>query len=75
MKAQLFICDLIYCLVKVDCGIPPDGENTTEVNVGPSLALEKYTYSCLTGYSSTDDMSIVCLPDGSWLGSPPTCTG
>ena len=38
--------------------------------------LETYTYTCLPGYSTTDCLSAICLPDGTLsLPQPPECTG
>ena len=38
--------------------------------------LESYTYSCMEGYTTTDDLCTVCQPDGTLsLTTAPNCTG
>ena len=63
----------------VFCDKPSEGVNTEVVpptlNGGLSY-LEIYTYSCLAGYETTDELSTVCKPDGTLsLATPPTCHG
>ena len=38
-------------------------------------ALESYTYSCIDGYATDDDLCTVCLPNGGLSIPPPNCTG
>ena len=38
--------------------------------------LDTYTYSCAEGYSTSDELCVVCLPDGTLsIDSAPTCYG
>ena len=63
----------------ITCGAPPSGTNT--VTLPPEVAdgldyLESYTYQCIEGYSTTDELCTVCQPDGNLsLSTPPNCTG
>ena len=57
------------------CFNPPDGTETILVTTGTSRGcLENYKYSCNTGYITEDSLSITCMIDGTWYGSPPVCT-
>ena len=60
------------------CPTPPEGTNTVGIlsdlsNGLPYLNI--YTYSCLDGFSTTDDLCTVCKPDGTLSITPPNCTG
>ena len=37
--------------------------------------LDTYTYSCIEGYATDDDVCTVCLADGTLSTPPPNCTG
>ena len=40
------------------------------------MYLQTYTCSCTAGYSTTDELTTVCQPDGSFsLQTPPNCAG
>ena len=62
-------------IAAVVCGTPPDGNNTVMMPFGLVLAyLDTYTYTCLEGYSTDDELCTVCLPDGTLsLAEPPIC--
>ena len=38
-------------------------------------ALESYTYSCIDGYATDDNLCTVCLSNGALSSPPPNCTG
>ena len=61
------------------CPRPEPGINTDDVPDSLSGGLdylETYTYSCMEGYTTTDDLCTVCQPDGTLsLTKPPNCTG
>ena len=61
------------------CPAPSAGINTVVLpdNLQYGLEyLESYTYSCIEGYNTTDELCTVCQPDGSLsLTRPPQCTG
>ena len=63
----------------ITCEPPKAGNNTRDI---PEELLENgltylqsYTYSCLDGFSTTDDLCTVCKPDGTLSITPPNCTG
>ena len=60
------------------CPRPEPGINTDDVPDSLSGGLdylETYTYSCMEGYTTTDDLCTVCQPDGTLsLTTAPTCT-
>ena len=66
-------------IVEITCDAPAAGTNT--VARPPDVAdgldyLESYTYQCMEGYSTTDELCTVCQPDGSLsLTTPPNCSG
>ena len=38
--------------------------------------LTTYTYSCIEGYQTSDELTVVCLPNGTLsITSAPNCTG
>ena len=37
--------------------------------------LETYTYSCMEGYVTSDNVTVVCQPDQILSIPPPVCTG
>ena len=50
--------------------------NTVDVPDNLNMTyLDTYTYSCLEGYTTTDDICTVCKSDGTLSVSPPNCTG
>ena len=58
----------------ISCGVPPAGDNT-EVPQNSVVFEGTYTYSCLTGYETSDSLTTQCLSDGSWsLATPPACS-
>ena len=61
------------------CDAPPAGDNTEPIPadiVALGLGhLESYTYSCLSGFATTDELCTVCLPDGTLsMDAAPNCT-
>ena len=77
------ICNLFNLLIVIPdaCGSPPDGANTVPVPDNYSLSYgEKYTYSCLEGYETTDQLTVECEYDSSGRAfilssAAPNCTG
>ena len=66
------------CFVAITCPAPSPGENTVDlpVNVTDGLSyLESYTYSCMDGYDTMDELCATCQPDGTLSIPPPTCYG
>ena len=63
------------------CRSPPDGTNTVPVPDDCSLSYgEKYTYSCLEGFETADQLTVECEYDSTgraFILSPaaPNCTG
>ena len=55
------------------------GENTKPIprHLGQKVEyLQSYTYVCKDGYTTTDDLIAVCLPNGQLsLERPPKCEG
>ena len=70
---------MIDYVTAITCTGPPPGTNT--INIPANLAqgmsyLQSYTYSCMEGYNTTDELCTVCQPDGSLsLTVPPICAG
>ena len=57
------------------CAVP-DGNNTEMVESGLVINyLESYTYQCLSGYTSFDEMCAVCLENNVLSIPPPNCSG
>ena len=64
----------------ITCDPPPAGNNTRDI---PEELLENgltylqsYTYSCLDGFFTTDEVFTKCQSDGSLsLANPPECSG
>ncbi len=64
---------LFFYTVAVDCGPltdPTNGFVTVPITTFGSTA----TYTCITGYTVTGDMTRTCGAGGMWSGSDPTCT-
>ena len=63
----------------IKCPGLENGTNTVYVPDSLSDGLiyqESYTYSCMEGYTTTDELCTVCQPDGTLsLTKPPNCTG
>jgi len=57
----------------VDCGPIASPDNGT-VNVTLTTYGSTATYTCKTGYSSTDPLIRTCQADGTWSSVLPTCT-
>ena len=75
---QLFIIYLIIFLliIEITCPKPAAGTNTVDIpDVLDMTYLDTYTYSCLEGYITTDDICTVCKSDRTLSVPPPNCTG
>ena len=61
------------------CPAPASGTNTEKIpdKVQEGLLYsESYTYSCLKGYETSDEVCTVCQQDGTWsMINPPICLG
>ena len=59
--------------------MPLEGINTLAIPdylEGGLSYLQTYTYSCLEGFTTNDDICVVCLPNKTLsLLKPPNCTG
>ena len=70
----------ILYFAEIICEAPEPGSNTNPipndmVQLGMRY-LETYTYSCLPGFETSDDVCTVCLPNGMLsLEATPNCTG
>ena len=58
----------------MDCGPPPELVNGL-IDVSSTLLNSLATYSCNIGYNLNPPLQTVrvCLADGTWFGSDPTC--
>ncbi|XP_053405168.1 CUB and sushi domain-containing protein 1-like [Mercenaria mercenaria] len=56
----------------VDCGFLSNPENGT-VSMSSSTYMSTATYSCLTGFSVTGSVTRICMSDGNWNSSAPSC--
>ena len=75
---QQFIIYLIIFLliIEIRCPKPAAGINTVEVPANLNMTyLDTYTYSCLDGYTTTDELCTVCKSNGTLSVPPPNCTG
>ena len=64
------------CVVGVTCPSVQPGMYTSYVPENLTLnALESYTYSCIDGFTTDDDLCTVCLSNGSLSIPPPSCSG
>ena len=73
------VCNEAISSIEIKCPGPENGTNTVYVPDSLSDGLiyqESYTYSCMEGYTTTDELCTVCQPDGTLsLTKPPNCTG
>ncbi|XP_046549400.1 sushi, von Willebrand factor type A, EGF and pentraxin domain-containing protein 1-like [Haliotis rubra] len=58
---------------RVFCGSPPSINNGALVIVTGLYGGDTATYTCNTGYSTTQQQTITCLSNGQWA-TPPTCS-
>ena len=57
-----------------ECEAPPNGNNAVVVSNDLITSVgETYTYKCLCGYNTTDELVTTCTSDGSWSEPPPEC--
>ena len=57
------------------CAAPRNGRNTKTVDASMIIQEDKeYTYKCVKGFNTTDNLTTVCRFNGSWTNSPPICT-
>ena len=74
MMIQIYICDIHFAAV-VTCPVPLDGSFTKPVNSNiPTNYGDTYTYQCIEGRRSADNMTVKCMIDGSWSDSAPICS-
>ena len=63
-------------IIEITCSKPDPGINTVDVPDDLDLKyLNTYTYSCLEGYTTTDELCTVCKSNGTLSVPPPNCTG
>ena len=65
--------NIVFIILVISCGIPPEGDNTAAVPQNSLVYEQSYTYSCLTGYETSDSLTTQCQADGSWSLAAPTC--
>ena len=67
----------VFEFLEVVCGGLPNGTNTDLVNSSLIMTyLDIYVYTCLPGYTTTDEVITLCAPDGNFtMPYPPNCTG
>ena len=67
------------CILAIICPAPKPGINTVEIPdvvLDGLFHLESYTYSCIDGFVTNDDLCTVCLQDGMLsLDKAPLCEG
>ena len=72
---QSILVHYYISLAEISCGIPANGTNTQAVPQDSLIYNNTYSYSCLTGYTTTDVLTVECLSDGTLsLHTPPNCT-
>lgn len=62
------------CISGVFCGSPPNINNGALVSVTGLYGSDSATYTCNTGYSTTQQQTVTCLSTGQWA-TPPSCSG
>ena len=68
---------MFYTLfTEIVCGGLPNGTNTDPVNSSLIMTyLDIYVYTCLPGFTTTDEVITLCAPDGNFtMPYPPNCT-
>ncbi|XP_071094759.1 uncharacterized protein [Haliotis cracherodii] len=58
---------------RVFCGSPPNINNGALVSVTGLYGSDSATYTCNTGYSTTQQQTVTCLSTGQWA-TPPSCS-
>ncbi len=62
-----------YCMITgVSCGPPGNGSNADK-EVTSELYEGVATYTCITGYETSDPLTLTCDETGAWSGDPPSC--
>ena len=68
---------LIFCYTAIRCNPPEPGTATkplpADVADGMSY-LQTYTYSCLDGYRTDNELCTVCQPNGTLSSPAPMCS-
>ena len=76
MKTSVALFNVTLILLSftvIDCGDPGDVPNA--IKSGRYVYNEQVTYTCRQGYRKVDgDFHLHCQADGTWSGTPPTCT-
>ena len=63
------------CVSEITCPEPLSGIYTNPVPVNTTMTyLSTYTYSCMDGYSTDDELCTVCQANGMLSSPPPNCT-
>ena len=66
----------LFSITAITCPVPKNGAFTEDVPADLNLAyLETYTYSCLEGYVTDNELVVVCQPDGKLSAPAPNCSG
>ena len=78
-QSGVYKVDLKFYSAGITCDAPPAGDNTEPIPAELAMSgldyLETYTYSCLAGFGTTDDLCVVCMPDGTLsMDTAPNCT-
>ena len=63
-------------LVAITCLVQIEGKNLKPVPGNITLRYqETYTYSCIEGFDTMEDLCATCQPDGTLSIPPPACYG
>ena len=71
--AEFNLTLMLLSFTVIDCGDPGDVPNA--IKSGRYVYNEEVTYTCRLGYRKIEgDDKRLCQADGTWSGTPPTCT-
>ena len=63
----------VVMFVVVDCGDPGTPRYGARSTLSHTTYSATVTYSCKTGYLLSGDLERICLDNGEWSGTLPTC--
>ena len=65
-----------HVITAITCPVPENGAFTEDVPADLNLTyLDTYTYSCMEGYVTDDELVVVCQSDGELSTCSPNCSG
>ena len=63
-------------ILETYCKALENGTNTVPIPEDfRLLSLQTFLYECLEGYTTSDELVVLCRPDGELSDEPPTCIG